>query len=80
MMQTTTVNLGRSFQTWKIMQALEHVAAGTGIGDMIEAARRDSLHWATLVETLRSQGLDDEAAMVEVIGQQAWELILKYRY
>jgi hypothetical protein len=79
-MNTTTANLGKSFQVWKIMTALEHVPPGTGIGDMITVGRQDPLRWATLIETLRSQGLDNERGMIEAIGEKAWEMILKYRY
>jgi hypothetical protein len=79
-MNTTTTNLGKSFQVWKIMLALEHVPPGTGIGGMIAVGRQDPLRWATLVETLREQGLDNERAMIEAIGAKAWEMILKYRY
>jgi hypothetical protein len=79
-MNTTTTNLGKSFQVWKIMQALEHVPAGTGIGDMITVGRLDPLRWATLIETLREQRLDNERGMIDAIGAKAWEMILKYRY
>jgi hypothetical protein len=78
-MQTTTTDLGKSFQRWKIMQELQRTQGGTGIGDMITAGCSDPLRWDTLIETLRDLGLDDERQMIKAIGEKAWGMILKYQ-